>query len=113
MQKLLMLTESQRQRVKSRSGLAGIPGAFCLVSPPDETARLGQMSGCFLDFLATATHAPAWAMKPEAMMAWLDMDMGESPLRGLGWIMVERHAGCQPSTLLQRRKARSRLSAEA
>ncbi|MFV3288715.1 hypothetical protein ACNFBR_08265 [Pseudomonas sp. NY11955] len=88
MQKLLMLTESQRQRMKSRSGLAGIPGAFCLVSPPDETARLGQMSGCFLDFLATATHAPAWARKPEAEMAWLDMDMLASPLRWYGRIMV-------------------------
>ncbi|APE99313.1 hypothetical protein BG030_15365 [Pseudomonas putida] len=98
MQKLLMLTESQRQRMKSRSGLAGIPGAFCLVSPPDETARLGQMSGCFLDFLATATatHATAWAMKPEAEMAWLDMDMLASPLRRYGWIMVVRRGCCQP-----------------
>jgi hypothetical protein len=80
MQKLLMLTESQRQGMKSRSGLAGIPGAFCLVSPSDETARLGQMSGCFLDFLATATHAPAWAMKPEAEMAWLDVDIMRKPV---------------------------------
>ena len=53
------------------------------------------MSGCFLDFLATATHAPAWAIKPEAKMAWLEMDMPASPLRGYGWIMVARRTRCQ------------------
>ncbi len=32
--------------------------------------RPGQMSDCFLDFLATDTHAHAWAERPLAVSMW-------------------------------------------
>ncbi len=39
---------------------------YCPVSPPDGTARPGQMSDCFLDLFATAICALAWARAPGA-----------------------------------------------
>ncbi|HBZ92990.1 MAG TPA: hypothetical protein DEO91_04605 [Pseudomonas sp.] len=45
------------------------PGA-CPVSPSDGTARPGQMSDCFLDFLATTTHAHWQVMEPGSSAWW-------------------------------------------
>lgn len=43
--------------------------------------RPGQMSGCFLDFLATDTHAHAWAQRPLADSMWSVMRIMIDPLR--------------------------------
>lgn len=45
--------------------------------------RPGQMSGCFLDFLATDTHAHAWADGPLAVsMLSMSGIMGDPLRRG-------------------------------
>ncbi|WP_448681161.1 hypothetical protein [Pseudomonas nicosulfuronedens] len=81
MQKLLLLT------VGSPSGRdAGIKrGRFdlapCVLSAHLTGQRPGQMSDCFFDFLATTTHAQAWARKPEAESEWLKMENMGLPLR--------------------------------
>ncbi|TRO14417.1 hypothetical protein EQ836_08065 [Ectopseudomonas mendocina] len=63
-------------RLGRRQGGCGIragggiePGA-CPVSPSDGTARPGQMSDCFLDFLATTTHAHWQVMEPGSSVWW-------------------------------------------
>lgn len=43
--------------------------------------RPGQMSGCFLDFLATDTHAHAWAERPLAVSMWSAVSVMGDPLR--------------------------------
>lgn len=43
--------------------------------------RPGQMSDCFLDFLATDTHAHAWAERPLAVSMWSVMRIMGDPLR--------------------------------
>lgn len=42
--------------------------------------RPGQMSDCFLDFLATDTHAHAWARRPMAVSMWSVLGIMVDPL---------------------------------
>lgn len=43
--------------------------------------RPGQMSGCFLDFLATDTHVHARAERPLATCMWSVLGIMVDPLR--------------------------------
>ncbi|NTX90087.1 hypothetical protein FCN13_00200 [Pseudomonas sp. UMC631] len=62
----------------------------CPVSPSDGTARPGQMSDCFFDFLATATHAQAGAKEPGSGSEWSELANMGSPLRESGTEYAQR-----------------------